>query len=53
MTNREKQMLKALKLAQAYLGKAVADDLMANCARPPKYALDVVSDAIKAAEASE
>ena len=39
-------LLKALKLARAYLGKAVADGLMQNCARPPQHALSVVEAAI-------
>jgi len=43
-------LYKACKLARAYLGKAVADNLMANCARPPKFALAKIDAALHLAK---
>ncbi len=34
-----RQLVTALNLAILYLGKAVADDLMSDCVRPPAFAL--------------
>jgi hypothetical protein len=36
----------ALSVAAKYLAKAVAEDLMTNCVRPPRYALDLVRKAL-------
>ncbi len=44
-------ILDTLKLANQYLGKAVADNLMANCARPVESAFRQVSDVIAKLEA--
>ena len=44
------RLLRALRLAAQYLGKAVADDLMSECVRPPKFALRIAEETIKEAQ---
>ncbi len=43
-------LFSALNLAAKYLAKAVTDDLMTDCVRPPRYALDQANAAIAAAK---
>ena len=46
LKTREQILLDNLKLAYQYLGKAVADNLMANCARPVSSAYKQIGQVI-------
>jgi hypothetical protein len=48
-----RQVVRALDVAGEYLGKAVADGLMAGCARPPKYGLAQVENALASLQATK
>lgn len=39
LTPRERSILKMLRFARLYVAKAVADDLMQDCVKPPASAL--------------
>lgn len=44
------ELLKALKLANRYIGKAVADDLMTNCSISPTKAFRHINSVIAKVE---
>ena len=50
LTPRERRLLSYLKLATAYLGKAVADNLMEGCALSPATALARIEEFINEIE---
>jgi len=44
------ELLRACRIGSAYLGKAIADGFMNNCAMKPERALKIIQQAISQAE---